>query len=226
MLAFNAPVRVKLSQYARYAVVPPPPIHGAFAKDIAGRSLYKRRILGASMILVFHVNTVFQSGRERTKSNAAIFLLFIADTSFLIFVGSDVPTSRLCLTTRHVISSGSFLEIGVKKFATAFSTNHVSHDHRTGRAADFLLTRGGGFDFPLYRRRRDRPLPGADTPLEYIFPTHCDVSTIYIMYETPIYACILASVRKDWKAVSLEPFQQSKSQSEVGIVEREQSRVH
>lgn len=216
MLLFNAPVRVKLSQYARYAVVPPSPIHRAFAKDIAGRSLYKRRILGASMILVFYVSTVFQSGRERTKSNAAIFLLFIADTSFLIFVGSDVPTSRLCLTTRHVISSGSFLEIGVKKFATAFSTNHVSPDHRTGRAADFLLTRGGGFDFPLYRRRRDRPLPGADTPLQYIFPTHCDVSTIYIMYETPVYARILASVRKDWKAVSLEPFQQSRVEVKLG----------
>jgi hypothetical protein len=35
--------------------------------------------------------------------------------------GPKRPTRRLSLTTRHVIFSGSFLDSGVKKFATASS---------------------------------------------------------------------------------------------------------
>lgn len=92
------------------------------------------------MISVYYVVIVFQRGRGRTKSNAAIFLLFVANTLCLVLVGSeeDVPTRRLCLTTRHVIFSGSFLETGVKKLATALSKYNVSGDHSHCRSIRFV----------------------------------------------------------------------------------------
>ena len=68
----------------------------------------------------------------------------------------------------------------------------VSGDHRYCRAADLSLTRGGGFEFPLHGRRRERPLPGADTSLQNVLATHCDVSTMHIIYQSSIYVHMLS----------------------------------
>lgn len=65
-----------------------------------------------------HFYDLYPIIRKHTKSNAATFLFaFVApcvtvDTPYR-------PTSRLSFTIRHIIFSGSFLDRGVKKFATA-----------------------------------------------------------------------------------------------------------
>ena len=58
-----------------------------------------------------------------TKSKAAIFRLLDKESMAKVDpgFGSYLPMSRLFLTVRQVIFSGSLLDVGVKKLATAFS---------------------------------------------------------------------------------------------------------
>lgn len=59
---------------------------------------------------------------SRTKSNAAIFRLLTGGFPALLDTsGRYLAQSRLSFTIRQLIFSGSFLEAGVKKLATAFS---------------------------------------------------------------------------------------------------------
>lgn len=67
---------------------------------------------------------------RHTKSNAAILRLLCAARG----VTGDAayrPTSRLSLTMRHVILSGSFLDKGVKKLATALPTSAINMVHHS-----------------------------------------------------------------------------------------------
>ena len=74
-------------------------------------------ILGVSLFL-FMIKIRRCAVRKHTKSNAATF--FWSLIALCVIVDAPYrPTRRLSLTTRHVIFSGSFLEIGVKKLATA-----------------------------------------------------------------------------------------------------------
>ena len=62
-----------------------------------------------------------------TRSNAAIFV-FCRGGVFVVAAtsGSELPKRRLSLMIRHVILSGSFFDVGVKKLDTAFSKDRIS----------------------------------------------------------------------------------------------------
>lgn len=89
--------------------------------------------------------------QDCTKSKAAIFLLFDRGSSGC---GLYEPINSVSSTTRHVNCSGSFLLVGVKKFATALSTsreyrhllNKLAKPQYLLVVADATFRREGGGD--------------------------------------------------------------------------------
>ena len=64
-----------------------------------------------------------------TRSNAAILLFPFSAGICFVFSGSGAyfPITKLPPTTRHVIRSGFFFDVGVKKEATALSVRDFQY---------------------------------------------------------------------------------------------------
>ena len=94
--------------------MPPFPIRRVLAEDIPRGRSDQCRILAREMS-----DDLGLTG-SLTKSNAAIFRRLVWGSS-LATPPSYLPTRRLLLTILHVNISGSFCDIGLKKFATTRS---------------------------------------------------------------------------------------------------------
>lgn len=111
--------------------MPPSPVCSVFREDVAGNCLYERRVLNHKQLVSnrLEVQVTLEGVGWFTRSKAATFVLFKGGSVDLSTVwGLYFPTSRVLLSIRQLMGSGSFLDVGAKKFATAFSGINFQQD--------------------------------------------------------------------------------------------------
>lgn len=150
--------------------MPPFPIRCGFGECVPRLGCDESRVLYARPTRLACPSR--QNWAALTRSNAAIFRCPAAGGCAVLPSGAYLPMTKLLRTTRQVMGSGFFCEVGVKKEDIDFS-GHVlaSISCHAACSAHALLTGHCRFNFAAHWWRRDRPSGGSGalySPLSHL----------------------------------------------------------